>query len=166
MSLTLQALAALDAEIGALPRRLKLPAPAESAKLLALLGAAEAAPRAPDGLALEALRARLAAALSKPGLNADVAPRDLRMAPWVLWNGTPPAVTFPGLLDAVHRHAADSPRTLWQLIEAWIRDFKPDAPMITEAGLAIRRLLARNQGERFAVWRAADRSLMTPGPTS
>jgi hypothetical protein len=122
--------------------------------LVESLGAKDAAPAAPTGAVLEALRARLVAAFSA-GRGRDLARRDLRDAPWVLWTGTPPGATIRGLLEAVLAQAAGSSRTTRNLIEAWLRDFSPEAPSIAVAGLAIQRLLASGSDTRLDLWRGA-----------
>ena len=48
-----------------------------------------------------------------------------------------------------------SPRALRYLIEAWLRDFSPQAPGIESAGFAIQRLLADSPDARMQPWRTA-----------
>lgn len=142
-----EALARLGALAAALGRSVKLRSP--SADMVAKLGIAEAPPAQPLAATLDLVRARLRAG------GRD--PHDLRLAPWILWNGEPPAVAFRGLLDRVVQEAASRRRTLRNLIEAWLRDFRRDAPKITEAGLAIERLLTLGSNDRLDSWRAAHR---------
>jgi hypothetical protein len=114
------ALARLEAALVAmLPR---LPPEAQTTRMVRQLGALEGAPRAPEGEILEGVRRRLHQALSG-GEQPDS--RDLKRAPWILWQGDSPASNFPGLLERVVRQAMRSPRALRYLIEAWLRDFSP-----------------------------------------
>jgi hypothetical protein len=116
------------------------------------LSAVEAAPREPELGILEAVRRRLRQALFDGG-NPEY--RDLKRAPWILWQGDPPAINFPGLLDRVVGQAMRSPRALRYLIEAWLRDFSLQAPGVAPAGLAIQRLLADSTDVRLDLWRSA-----------
>src|SRR5689334_6777597 len=75
------------------PQRLALPDEAPSARMLRLLGAAEITPAPPTDF-LEEVRRNLVAA-SRSG---QFSLRDLRYAPWLLWNGNPPAARLPNLL--------------------------------------------------------------------
>jgi hypothetical protein len=59
----------------------------------------------------------------------------------------------------VFTQAVASSRTARNLIEAWLRDFAPDAPMIAAAGQAIRQLLAAHPDYRLDTWRSAQRRL-------
>lgn len=145
------ALMRLEAQIQAVSPH--LPPEAQTARMLRAIRATEAAVRPPELAALEALRARLRDAVSG---GVPPVPRDLKRTPWILWHGQPPAIGFSGLLDMVVGQAAQSSRTLRYLIEAWLRDFSPDAPNIVQAGEAIRRLLADSKDPRFEGWRAAD----------
>jgi hypothetical protein len=61
------------------------------------------------------------------------------------------------LLPAVYSQALQSGPTRRNLIDAWLLGFSPNAPMIEEAGIAIRRLLAASADARLDLWRAADR---------
>jgi hypothetical protein len=144
------ALARLEAAITAMSPR--LPQEAPTMRMVRQLSAAEAAPREPEREVLEAVRQRLRAA-SLIGGEPDQ--RDVKRAPWVLWQGDTPAIGFPGLLDRIVAQAMRSPRTLRYLIEAWLRDFSPDAPKIESAGFAIQRLLAASPDARMQPWRAA-----------
>ncbi len=157
MSEAQRALDALQDAIKGLPTRARLPTVPPSRKAVEALGAAEAAPAEPGPAVLEAVRRRLAAA-SRSGF-AEVARRDLRDAPWVLWNGRDPGIGMSGLLDAICNLARSSSRTLRNLIDAWLRDFAPDAPSISVAAERIRALLAASQDARFDQWKAADRSI-------
>jgi hypothetical protein len=144
------ALERLDAAITAMSAR--LPEEAATARMIRQLGAAEAAVPEPAGPVLEAVRRHLYKASfngSEPGR------RDLKRAPWILWQGDPLAINFPGLFDRVVDQAERSPRTLRYLIEAWLRDFAPQAPRIALAGQEIQRLLANSSDSRLEQWRAA-----------
>jgi len=144
------AVARLDAAIIALSPR--LPPDAPTLRMVQRLSATEVAPRQPAPQVLEGVRRRLQQALSGGGAPDR---RDLKQAPWVLWQGEPPAIGFPGLLDLVVGQAMQSPRALRYLIEAWLRDFSPDKLGIARAGLAIQRLLTDSRDAKLDVWRTA-----------
>ena len=146
------ALTRLEAALVAISRR--LPPEAATAQMVRQLGALEAAPQGPKPEILEAVRRRLRQALFD-GANPE--DRDLKRAPWILWQGDPPAINFPGLLDRVVGQATRSPRALRYLIEAWLRDFSPQAPGIAPAGLEIQRLLTDSTDARLDLWRLAHR---------
>ncbi len=157
MSETLAALAALEATISALPNRARFPTDQPSRLLVDRLGAAETTPAIPSEAVLDVLRARLIKA--GPSGFSRFSKRDLRDAPWVFWTGRRPTVLLPGLLDAVSMVAADSGRTLRNLIDAWIRDFSPDRPGVQETGARIRQLLATNRDLRLDQWRVAHQAV-------
>src|SRR5262249_35055763 len=94
-----------------------------------------------------------------PGIPPRVARRDLQDAPWIMWQGAPAGAAVPGLLDAVFTQAVGSSRTARNLIEAWLRDFAPEAPVIGVAGQAIQQLLAAHPDYRLDTWRSAQRRL-------
>jgi hypothetical protein len=151
---TLAAIQALQSVAERLsPRNIALPAEPESARMLRALGAMETAPAPPPADFLEDLRRRLAAA-SRAGMIGALLRKELRYAPWLLWNGTPPAVAFPGLLATLLEQAGTSTATLRRLIGAYLRDFNPRAPGIDEAAARIREVLARGE-PRFTAWRTA-----------
>lgn len=130
----------------------RLPPEAPTTRMVREISAAEAAPREPQPNVLEAVRRRLRQALSE-GRTPEA--RDLKQAPWILWQGDPPAISFAGLLDMVVGQATQSPRAVRYLIEAWLRDFSPQAPAIERTGLAIQRLLADSADSRLDLWRTA-----------
>jgi hypothetical protein len=130
----------------------RLPPEAPTSRMVRQLGAIDAAPREPGPGILEAVRRCLHQALVDGG---DPDYRDLKRAPWILWQGEPPAINFPGLLDRVVDQATRSPRALRYLIEAWLRDFSSQISGIAPAGLAIQRLLADSTYVRLDPWRSA-----------
>src|SRR5271165_3742600 len=132
------------------------PPPQLTRTMVEKLGADGAAPRAPEIAVLEGVRRRLYESLSD-GRRDQVDPRDLKRAPWVLWNGNPPAIGFPGLQDMVVDLAVARPRALRHLIEAWLRDFAPEAPGIRAVGAAIRDGLQQHGDLRLQGWREAQR---------
>lgn len=144
------ALARLDAAITAASAR--LPKDAWTTRMVRQLRAVEAAPQRPEPEVLEAVRQRLRRALSYGG---DPDRRDLTRAPWILWQGDPQAISFPGLLDRVIDQAASSQRVLRYLIEAWLRDFSPKGSGVASTGLAIQRLVADSSSPRMEPWRSA-----------
>ncbi len=103
-------------------------------------------------------------ALSRSGRIAELPRKELRYAPWLLWNGEPPAAGLPGLLPILLDQARASTSTLRRLIGAYLRDFDPQAPGIDEAAACIRRLLA-GAGPRFDLWRTAQSEVHLFEPT-
>jgi hypothetical protein len=140
-------------------QRLALPDEAPSAGMLRLLGAAEITP-APPADFLEDVRRSLVAA-SRSGQSSS---RDLRYAPWLLWNGNPPAAHLPTLLRKLLEQASLPGRTLHRLIEAYLRDFEPNAPGINQVANTICEQLGKN-GPRLDTWRSAQNEvkLFEPG---
>jgi hypothetical protein len=130
-----------------------LPAEAASARMLRALGATEASPAPPPADFLETLRRRLVAA-SRSGRITTLPPKDLRYAPWLLWNGKPPAASLSGLLAALLDQACTSAPTLRRVIGAYLRDFDPRMPGIDDAAARIREVLARGE-RRFGPWSTA-----------
>jgi hypothetical protein len=162
---TIDALARLDAAIVSWPHRGRLPKEQASEKMVREIGARDAEPKPPEADVLEAVRDRLRQALARSPFmqrlrsvfrtedrEKNIDRRDIRLAPWILWQGKPPAIEFPGLLDIVIKQAGQSPRTLRNLIEAWIRDFSPDGTDIAKAGQAIEQLLANTSHARLESW--------------
>jgi EH_Signature domain len=135
------------------PRNIALPEELESARMLRGLAAAEAPPAPPSADFLEKLRRNLVAA-SRSRRIAMLPPKELRYAPWLLWNGKPPGASLPGLLPALLDHARTSAPTLRRLIGAYLRDFDPRATGIDDAAARIRDVLARGE-PRFGPWRRA-----------
>jgi len=135
------------------PRAIALPEEAESTRMLRAIAAADAVPARPPGDTLEALRRRLAA-VCRSGRAATLPHKDLRYAPWLLWNGKPPAATFPGLLARVLDQARGSNPALRRLISAYLRDFDPAASGVDQAAACIREMLT-GAGVRFDPWRTA-----------
>lgn len=165
---SIDALTRLEAAITSWPRRGWLPKEQASGKMVLEIGARDAEPKPPEADILEALRERLRQALARPqfmqrlrnvfrpeDIEGKIDPRDLRLAPWILWQGKPPAIEFPGLLDKVIKEAGQSRRTLRNLIEAWVRDFSPNGIDIAKAGQAIERLLETTSDARLNIWREA-----------
>lgn len=151
ISETIAAVKALGAVVQQFsPQRLALPDEAPTARMLRLLGAAEITPAPPTDF-LEKVRRNLVAA----SRSDQFSPRDLRYAPWLLWNGNPPAASLPNLLPKLLEQASLPGRTLHRLIEAYLRDFEPNAQGINQVAETIREQL-RNDGPRLDTWRAAE----------
>lgn len=131
------------------PQRLVLPAEAPSAKMLRLLGTANSSP-APPADFLENVRRNLVAASH----SGQFSPKDLRYAPWLLWNGDPPAAMLPYLRPRLFNQARTSSATLRRLIEVYLRDFNPRGPGLVEAAACIRAALTKGE-PRFDSWRVA-----------
>jgi hypothetical protein len=159
-------LAAVHA-LGSLAERLSsrsraLPKECESAKVLHLIGAAATPPAPPPSDFLEGLRRQLTAA-SRAKRLSELTSRQLRYAPWLLWNGKSPAANLPGLLTMILDRAASSRADLRRLIQAYLRDFSIGAPGIPEAAQCIRKQLA-NADPRLENWRQAQREVQLFDP--
>lgn len=105
----------------------------------------------PSGEVLEILREELRKACAAGSLSS-LPVRTLRRAPIVFWDREPQAAAFPGLLETFLAGAADRPRWLRELIEAWLRDFAPDKKLLPEAGRAAAHLLERTEDPRLTPW--------------
>jgi hypothetical protein len=150
-SKTLAALKGLDVVAGQLsPDRILLPEEAPTSQMLRQLGATEVTPAPPTDF-LETVRRNLAAA-SRSG---QFLPKDLRYAPWLLWNGKSPLASLPNLLPKVLDQARLPGRTLHHLIQAYLRDFEPKAPGINAAATTIREQLGCGR-PRLDTWRAGE----------
>lgn len=119
----------------------------QAQSLMAHVGAT----RPPDGEVLEVLREELRQACAV-GAAKRLSPRTLRRAPMVFWDREPQAAGFPGLLEVVLEGAAERPRWLRELIEAWLRDFHIDRVRLPEAGQAMGNLLPQMHDPRLTPW--------------
>lgn len=161
---TREALGRLAAAVNVL-HATRLPEVQSSAHAVAELGAAGRVPKPPDESVLDqARRSILAAGQSRE--YAQVLPRHLREAPWLLWTAKQPLAGLPGLLDAVVALAIRLGSVRRKLIQAWLLGFDAGAPLIEAAGHAIRRLLAESSDARLDTWRKADRALDLFDPQS
>jgi hypothetical protein len=156
MKYAFDSLARIDASIK-LVSRLRLPdVPPASTKTVAALGATEKPPLPPGPEPLAELRRRLFKHY-RGSLSAPPSRRDIRYAPWVLWNGEPRAANLPELLDLIFEKAGSSRRLTSALVEAWIRDFQDGDEAISEAGRRIASLLAKSGGQNLNPWLALHR---------
>ena len=89
-----------------------------------------------------------------PDRFPELSRKQLRYAPWLLWNGEPPAASLHGLLAVLLDQARVSASTLRRLICAYLRDFDGDAIGIDKAAATIREELAKG-GPRLETWRTA-----------
>jgi len=137
-------------------RNIALPNLTETAKLLRIIGATEASPAPPPADFLAKLRKHLFAA-SGAGLSG-LSRRDLRYVPWLLWDCDPPAAVLPSVLHLVLEQARTSDATVRRLIQAYLRDFRPNAPGIAEAAECICRRLA-NDHPRLREWYIAQKEV-------
>ena len=154
MSETRSALAELKAATLAIGTKVSLPAQSECERL-AQKGMNLTGPAIdfPDDF-LSALRRDLMLGCGEgPAHNLPL--KLLRRSPLVMWSGTPPAATLPGLLAAVLAGAEARPTWLRMMIEAWLRDFDIKASGLVEAGQRIATLLPRSPDPRLVPWRQA-----------
>jgi hypothetical protein len=158
MSETRQALAELNAYIGALRYAGPPGAHAECKRRADMLALDDAEPLPSDDV-LARLRRDLHMACVSDVVGA-MPPRLLRSAPLVFWNGDPQAAGFPKLLDEFFRRTMEQPqprqRWLRNLIEAWLRDFGPGKILHAETGKAISLMLSRSEHSNLLLWRSAD----------
>jgi hypothetical protein len=145
-----------------------LPDELESAKILLIIGAADSPPAPPPSDFLEDLRRQLVAA-SRVKRLSELTSKQLRYAPWLLWDGSPPAASLPGLLPLVLDRARNSHADLRRLIQAYLRDFSVSAPGISEAAQCIRSQLTKAH-LRLEHWHQAQTEVQlfdaVKGPTS
>lgn len=135
-----------------------LPAPAPTALELRKLQAMDAVPRSPGPSMLEELRHRLGNRFAA-GSQSPLSPSDLARAPWILWDGEPPAADFPGLLDTVLAQAGRHRRTLRNLVEAWLQNADKSHRTLAHAGVHIGRLVEGSADPRLEALRRAQRRL-------
>lgn len=156
MSEARRSLPPLSALAELLRRKAPLPSPPHCLRQAAQLFRHEAAQQPPERRLLEDLRATLGQACATGAVD-QLRQRDLRWAPLVFWNGVPQAATLPALLDTVFDGARTKPRWLREVVEAWLRDFAPEAPRLPEAGARIVHLLALEDHAPLSQWRHAHR---------
>jgi len=153
----LEAIEAFRGTLGVLGSQ-RLPALMATERLWQSMNAPEPRTEKPAEPRLKELRRRLLQLYSTDDGAADR--RELRDAPWLLWDGTPPlASELPRLLDAVHVRAAEHQRTLSNLIEAWVFGFRNDDTTVLETGQRIGALLAVKTDRRLTLWQQAHRRL-------
>jgi hypothetical protein len=144
-----EAIVALQQVLRGQPR---LPHPQSTELLVQTLGSPEPRKGPPPTPLLEELRRRLLR-LYAPTAQGDGERKDLRDAPWLFWDGTPPLASLPRLVSAVGAQAAVHDRTFRNLIEAWIAAFNSNDPTIIAVGRRIVALLAANDDRRLDIWR-------------
>lgn len=158
MSEARAALDALTALCNRLPTFFAPPKPPFSEKVARKLEREVGSGSPPPAADLEQLRRRLVAHFA--GLDPEPPSwRELRFAPWILWNGTPQGAEIPGLAEVLFAEARRSPRMLLRMIEAWLTDFRRDNPHIASGGRAIRALVLQSQDRLLQPWREADQAL-------
>ena len=134
----------------------RLPSPQATEELLRLLSVAEERQAPPVPLFLDDLRRRLVG-LYGPASSGNAERRDLRDAPWVLWEGTPRLATLPHLMGAVLDQASVHQRTLRNLIEAWILAFDSSDPTFVPSGLRIGSILLETSDRRLDLWQSSQK---------
>lgn len=139
-------------------RNFRLPEIRESAHAVEKLGAGKAVPAKPKDSILDQVRKNLIAAMQSGDLGT-AGHRDLREAPWLLWEAKEPLASLPGLLDLVAGVAGRSGSTRRKLIQAWLLGFEARTPRIDDGGRIIRRLLSASDDPRLDRWRRPDRAL-------
>jgi hypothetical protein len=135
----------------------RLPHPTATELLIRSMDAPEPRAERPAKPLLELLRRRLDEIYSNTSGDADR--RELRDAPWLLWDGTPRLAQRPRLLGAVRMQAAEHQRTLRNLIEAWLAGFDPTESTIVDTGRHIATVLMSRPDRRLELWRQAHKRL-------
>ena len=154
---TRDALTNLRLAFKALEAKPKLPAVATSTRLLQKLERTGVVDDIPAKDILVALRVRIRTANAGGGVAA-IALRDLRDAPWLLWDRADPLdEALPGLFERIVELAGQRGPVRVRLVEAWLRDFAPRLARIARAGVAIREIVMRVEDRRMEVWQRADR---------
>lgn len=117
---------------------------------------------------VDALRRKLQAAVLGGGFG-NLSMQTLRQATAMLWSSPPFLAELPGLLPTLMQVAANTPRLLHALIEAWLRDFNPQSASFGQAGRDIAALLHQAQHPRLLPWAEAHRRFIlfdtASGPT-
>lgn len=154
---TREALTNLRLAFKAIDAKPKLPVVAASTQLLRTMERIGVADDIAAQDVMVALRIRIRAASGRGGVAA-IPPRDLRDAPWLLWDRSDPLDdAVPGLFERVAEIALRRSPVLARLIEAWLRDFAPRWAKIVRAGEAIREIVILVDDRRMEVWRRADK---------
>ena len=154
MSATRTALHQLAATAELLAAKPQLPTVSECETQAQSLKRHVGATRPPDREVLEVLREELHKACVGGEVNL-LSSRTLRRAPMVFWDLEPQAAGFPGLLEVVLQGAAERPRWLREIIEAWLRDFQLDRARLPEVGHAMGNLLPHMDDPRLTPWHRA-----------
>jgi len=144
----------LEALAGRLPKMAPPEARHTRAALEKLAGLEDLPPRPPPENLLERLRRDLVQ-LFGAGRGHEATRRQLRLAPWILWNGEPRGEAIPGLLEAVLAHAAEHRGTLRTLLTAWLLHFDPENPNHARVGWFLARRIASSAEPRFGWARIA-----------
>lgn len=155
MSRALEAIETLRVSLP--PARLahRLPEPGRLALARAARGLDADAPSDATGDVLQRLAAELRALFDPVSGSRKPTPKQLRLAPWVLWSRD--LAGLPGLLDAVLARARERPPLLVGLIRAWLRDADPSRPETRAVGRRLGELLADGTDARLAPWLHAHR---------
>jgi hypothetical protein len=148
----------LEALAGRLPRMAPPEARHTRAALEKLAGLEDLPPRPPPENLLERLRRDLVQ-LFGAGRGHEATRRQLRLAPWILWNGEPRGEAIPGLLEAVLAHAAEHRGTLRTLLASWLLHFDPESPNQARAGRFLAERIAASDEPRLGWARIAQAEL-------
>jgi hypothetical protein len=124
------------------------------AALEKLAGLEDLPPRPPPENLLELLRRDLAQ-LFGAGRGHEATRRQLRLAPWILWNGEPRGETITGLLEAVLAQAREHRGTLRTLLTSWLLHFDPESPNHARVGRFLAERIAASDEPRFGWARIA-----------
>ena len=111
--------------------------------------------RQPEGSVLQRARQNLRAAARAPGGLAAADRRDLKFAPWLLWEGAEGLADLPGIFDVLYREAERLGSVRRSLIESWIMNCDTNHPSIETCGSLIAVLLGASSDTRIEVWRRA-----------
>jgi hypothetical protein len=138
----------LEALAGRLPTMAPPEARHTRAALEKLAGLEDLPPRPPPENLLELLRRDLAQ-LFGAGRGHEATRRQLRLAPWILWNGEPRGEAITGLLEAVLAQASEHRGTLRTLLISWLLHFDPKSPNHARVGRFLAERIAASDEPRF-----------------
>ena len=110
-----------------------------------------------DELRRHVHRRVIAASRTSEGFSL-VSRRDLKIAPWLLFDADEPLIDLPGFITFLLGEAKRRASLCLTLIESWLRFFKPKDAQFAFVGREISLILSGDGGRgRLAPWAEADR---------
>lgn len=110
-----------------------------------------------DELRRQVHRSVIAASQTSDGFSL-VSRRDLKIAPWLLWDADAPLIDLPGFIAFLLGEAKRRASLCLTLIESWLRFFQPKDARFAFVGREISLILSGGGGRgRLAAWSEADR---------
>jgi hypothetical protein len=168
MSALRASIAALGELAQMLPRSLSLPPQAHRPTyqaMLKLTNGGHVAPALPMKARLEQVWQAIEKIRAAGGDYAELDRRDLRDAPWLLWDRSARAAEIKPLFQLLLERAETQSNVLRRLIDAWLIGFDRNDPTIAEAGAAIARSLTLHSQSHITRWGQLHEALRIFHPT-